>query len=56
MASTESTRIAADIDAVVQLSAPSPRELHRAVSDLQLLGGAQETQAHMILRRMGLTA
>ena len=46
--------IATDIDAVVQLSAPSLRELHRAVRDLQLLGGAEDTQAHMVLRRMGL--
>jgi hypothetical protein len=48
--------IAADIDAVVLLSAPSMRELHRAVSDLCLLGGAQEADTHMVLRRMSLAA
>ena len=48
--------IAADIDAVVLLSAPSMRELHRAVADLQLLGGAQEADTHMVLRKMSLTA
>lgn len=48
--------IAADIDAVVQLAAPTIDELHRAVSDLRLLGGAQETRAHMVLRPMTLTA
>lgn len=46
--------IAADIDAVVLLSAPSMRELHRAVADLQLLGGARDADAHMVLRRMSL--
>lgn len=46
--------IAADIDAVVLLSAPSMRELHRAVTDLQLLGGAQEADTHMVLRKMSL--
>jgi hypothetical protein len=46
--------IAADIDAVVLLSAPSMRELHRPVDDLRLLGGAQDTEAHMVLRKMGL--
>lgn len=48
--------IAADIDAVVLLAAPSMRELHRAVNDLRLLGGAQDTEAHMVLRQMGLPA
>jgi len=48
--------IAADIDAVVLLSAPSMRELHRAVNDLRLLGGAQDTEAHMVLGRIGLPA
>ena len=48
--------IAADIDAVVLLSAPSMRELHRAVDDLRLLGGARDTEAHMVLRRMNLPA
>ncbi|MCY1143573.1 hypothetical protein OWR29_36705 [Actinoplanes sp. Pm04-4] len=47
--------IAADIDAVVLLSAPSMRELHRAVNDLRLLGGAQDANAHMVLRPMSLT-
>jgi Lrp/AsnC ligand binding domain len=46
--------IAADIDAVVLLSAPSMRQLHRAVDDLRLLGGANDVEAHMVLRRMGL--
>ena len=46
--------IAADIDAVVQLAAPSMRELHRAVDDLRLLGGALETDTHMVLRQMAL--
>jgi hypothetical protein len=46
--------IAADIDAVVLLSAPSMRQLHRAVDDLRLLGGAQELEAYMVLRKMGL--
>jgi hypothetical protein len=46
--------IAADIDAVVLLSAPSMRALHRAVDDLRLLGGAETTEAHMVLRPMGL--
>ena len=46
--------IAADIDAVVLLSAPSVRELHRAVNDLRLLGGAQDTEAHMVLTKIGL--
>ena len=48
--------IAADIDAVVLLSAPTMRELHRAVADLRLLGGAQDADAHMVLRRMSLAA
>ena len=48
--------IAADIDAVVLLSAPSMRELHRAVADLRLLGGAQEADTHMVLRKMSLAA
>jgi hypothetical protein len=46
--------IAADIDAVVLLSAPSMRELQRAVDDLRLLGGAQDTEAHMVLGRIGI--
>jgi len=46
--------IAADIDAVVLLSAPSMRDLHRAVGDLRLLGGAQDAEAHMVQRRMSL--
>jgi hypothetical protein len=46
--------IAADIDAVVLLAAPSMRELHRAVDDLRLLGGAEDIEAHMVLRKMGL--
>jgi hypothetical protein len=46
--------IAADIDAVVLLSAPSMRELHRAVDDLRLLGGAQDAEAHMVLSKIGL--
>ena len=46
--------IAADIDALVLLSAPSMRELHRAVDDLRLLGGAQDTEAHMVLSKIGL--
>jgi hypothetical protein len=46
--------IAADIDAVVLLSAPSMRELHRAVDDLRLLGGARDTEAHMVLGKIGL--
>nr|WP_221381502.1 Lrp/AsnC ligand binding domain-containing protein [Actinoplanes polyasparticus] len=48
--------IAADIDAVVLLSAPSMRELHRAVADLRLLGGAQDADTHMVLRKMSLAA
>ena len=47
--------IAADIDAVVLLSAPSMQTLHRAVADLRLLGGAEDTTAHMVLREMHLT-
>ena len=47
--------IAADIDAVVMLAAPTMRELHRAVADLRLLGGAEEADTHMVLRRMSLT-
>ncbi|WP_250033658.1 Lrp/AsnC ligand binding domain-containing protein [Paractinoplanes maris] len=46
--------IAADIDAVVLLSAPSMRALHRAVDDLRMLGGAQAADAHMVLRKMSL--
>ncbi|MEV6348326.1 hypothetical protein [Actinoplanes sp. NPDC051851] len=46
--------IAADIDAVVLLAAPTMAELHRAVDDLRLLGGALDTAAHMILRQMAL--
>ncbi|GID95824.1 Lrp/AsnC ligand binding domain-containing protein [Amorphoplanes digitatis] len=46
--------IAADIDAVVLLAAPSMRELHRAVDDLSLLGGAMETSTHMVLRQIAL--
>ncbi|GAA2534857.1 hypothetical protein Ahu01nite_099450 [Winogradskya humida] len=46
--------IAADIDAVVLLSAPTMRELHRAVDDLSLLGGAEDAEAHMVLRKMSL--
>jgi len=48
--------IAADIDAVVLLAAPSMRQLHRAVEDLRLLGGALEAEAHMVLRQMALPA
>jgi len=48
--------IAADIDAVVFLSAPSMRALHRAVDDLRLLGGAATTDAHMVLCRMALAS
>ena len=48
--------IAADIDAVVLLSAPTMLDLRRAVKDLRLLGGADTTEAHMILRAMSLSA
>lgn len=48
--------IAADIDAVVLLSAPTMRQLRQAIDDLRLLGGAGDTAAHMVLRQMGLAA
>ncbi|MFY1594764.1 hypothetical protein [Micromonospora sp. WMMD737] len=46
--------IAADIDAVVRLSATSLPVLHRAVADLRRRGGAEVVITHSILRTLDL--
>jgi hypothetical protein len=46
--------IAADIDAVVLLRCPSMPLLRRAIADLRLRGGAETTDAHVILRPINL--
>ncbi|WBB65241.1 hypothetical protein [Micromonospora sp. WMMD812] len=47
--------IAADIDAVVRLSASSLTVLHRAVADLQRRGGTEVVATHSILRPLDLS-
>ncbi|MEV1329848.1 hypothetical protein AB0J20_09755 [Micromonospora costi] len=47
--------IAADIDAVVRLSADSLTTLHRAVVDLRRRGGAEVVVTHSILRALDLS-
>ncbi|MEU8296402.1 hypothetical protein AB0C04_03810 [Micromonospora sp. NPDC048909] len=47
--------IAADIDAVVRLSANSLTVLHRAVADLRRRGGAEVVVTHSILRPLDLS-
>ncbi|WP_406042568.1 hypothetical protein OG799_02220 [Micromonospora sp. NBC_00898] len=47
--------IAADIDAVVRLSAASLTVLHRAVADLRRRGGAEVVVTHTILRALDLS-
>jgi hypothetical protein len=47
--------IAADVDAVVRLSADSITVLHRAVADLRLRAGVEVTEANYILRALDLT-
>ncbi|MET8833166.1 hypothetical protein ABZV78_04515 [Micromonospora sp. NPDC004540] len=46
--------IAADIDAVVRLSAASLTMLHRVVADLRRRGGAEVVVTHSILRPLDL--
>ncbi|MFY1619076.1 hypothetical protein [Micromonospora sp. WMMD736] len=48
--------IAADVDAVVRLSAPSVTMLHRAVADLRLRAGVEVVEANYILRALDLSA
>lgn len=48
--------IAADVDAVVRLSADSMTVLHRAVADLRRRAGVQVVTAHHILRALDLTS
>ncbi|WP_433315487.1 hypothetical protein ACQP0U_02800 [Micromonospora sp. CA-269861] len=47
--------IAADVDAVVRLSAGSITVLHRAVADLRLRAGVEVAEANYILRALDLT-
>ncbi|MGW5556091.1 hypothetical protein ACWER9_02565 [Micromonospora sp. NPDC003944] len=47
--------IAADVDAVVRLSADSITVLHRAVADLRLRAGVEVVEANYILRALDLT-
>ncbi|MFJ6149808.1 hypothetical protein [Micromonospora profundi] len=47
--------IAADVDAVVRLSADSMTVLHRAVADLRRRAGVEVTVAHHILRALDLS-
>lgn len=47
--------IAADVDAVVRLSADSITVLHRAVADLRRRAGVEVVVAHFILRALDLT-
>ncbi|MER7888543.1 hypothetical protein ABTX15_01830 [Micromonospora sp. NPDC094482] len=47
--------IAADLDAVVRLSASSLTVLHRAVADLRRRGGAEVVVTHSILRPLDLS-
>ncbi|MGV9211004.1 hypothetical protein ACTFTM_03980 [Micromonospora sp. RB23] len=47
--------IAADVDAVVRLSAPSVTVLHRAVADLRLRAGVEVAEANYILRALDLS-
>ncbi|MGC4848958.1 hypothetical protein ACLQ3F_17075 [Micromonospora sp. DT15] len=46
--------IAADVDAVVRLSAGSITVLHRAVADLRLRAGVEVVEANYILRALDL--
>ncbi|MEV4655124.1 hypothetical protein [Micromonospora sp. NPDC049301] len=46
--------IAADVDAVVRLSADSMTVLHRAVADLRRRAGVEVVVAHFILRALDL--
>ncbi len=46
--------IAADVDAVVRLSAGSITVLHRAVADLRLRAGVEVAEANYILRALDL--
>ncbi|MFF0318301.1 hypothetical protein ACFYPH_27135 [Micromonospora sp. NPDC005252] len=48
--------IAADVDAVVRLSADSITVLHRAVADLRLRAGVEVAEANYILRALDLAA
>ncbi|MFG1886169.1 hypothetical protein [Micromonospora sp. NPDC049102] len=47
--------IAADVDAVVRLSANSMTVLHRAVADLRLRAGVEVVEANYILRALDLS-
>lgn len=47
--------IAADVDAVVRLSAESITVLHRAVADLRRRAGVEVAEANYILRALDLT-
>ncbi|MEH1166304.1 hypothetical protein V6V47_13040 [Micromonospora sp. CPCC 205539] len=47
--------IAADVDAVVRLSAGSMTVLHRAVADLRRRAGVEVVVAHSVLRALDLT-
>ncbi|KAB1941570.1 hypothetical protein F8271_14080 [Micromonospora sp. ALFpr18c] len=47
--------IAADVDAMVRLSADSMTVLHRAVADLRRRAGVEVVVAHHILRALDLT-
>ncbi|MEU1397954.1 hypothetical protein ABZ403_18090 [Micromonospora zamorensis] len=47
--------IAADVDAVVRLSADSITVLHRAVADLRRRAGVEVVEANYILRALDLT-
>lgn len=48
--------IAADVDAVIRLSAESMTVLHRAVADLRLRAGVEVAEANYILRALDLGA
>ncbi|MDG4778862.1 hypothetical protein O7614_04270 [Micromonospora sp. WMMD961] len=48
--------IAADVDAVIRLSADSMTVLHRAVADLRLRAGVEVAEANYILRALDLSA
>ncbi|WFE50505.1 hypothetical protein [Micromonospora sp. WMMD1155] len=48
--------IAADVDAVIRLSADSMTVLHRAVADLRLRAGVEVAEANYILRALDLGA
>ncbi|MEU7750812.1 hypothetical protein AB0B57_21550 [Micromonospora sp. NPDC049101] len=47
--------IAADVDAVVRLSADRMTVLHRAVADLRLRAGVEVAEANYVLRALDLT-